>query len=279
VAVRLTGVQERLLDSLRRDGIAVVPFQELFPDERLWAELEADVAEFTRETEARTDELLEREEGKNYIARRFVQRSGEEKPKKWKFRLGDRWLSLGLSNEILGVVNSYRGERTRLIDLDNWYTIPDPGADERIESQRWHRDAWDNHIVKVFTYFSDVDLDAGPFEYVLGSPEGGRYGRLWPFEVKGVYPPQDELEAAVAPEDRLTVTGPAGTIFFCDTSGFHRGGWARTRPRVLSYHTYVSPSATKSPRFRVDWKGGKLPPDADFAIDWSKKRKKAKPAS
>src|SRR5439155_1288274 len=82
------------------------------------------------------------------------------------------------SAPILDVVDGYRGEPARLIDFDNWYTIPEARADTRVKSQRWHRDPWDNHIVKVFVYFSDVDEEAGPFEYVPGSAAGGRYGDL-----------------------------------------------------------------------------------------------------
>jgi hypothetical protein len=272
----LSEAQRRALDDLRADGIAVVPFSDLF-DESTWQRLADDIAAFAGETETRVPELLARDDDKSYLARRFVlRRTGETKERKWKFGLDDPWLALGLSPGLLAIVNAYRGDRTKLIDLDNWYTIPDPSTTGRIESQRWHRDPWDNHIVKVFTYFTDVDEDAGPFEYLKGSPAGGRYGHLWPWEAAGVYPPQDELEAAVAAEDKLTVTGPAGTVIFCDTSGFHRGGWARLNPRVLSYYTFVSEASTKSPRFRVRWPEGDagLSPDAEFAIAWSRKDKK-----
>jgi hypothetical protein len=263
------------LDALRRDGVAVVPFLDLFPEET-WKQLTDDVAGFAAETEQHLPELLARDDDKAYLHRRFlVRRTGETKQRKWKFRLDDAWLRLGLSDQMLGVVNAYRGERTRLIDIDNWYTIPDPSADERIESQRWHRDAWDNHIVKIFVYYNDVDEEAGPFEYLRGSPEGGRYGDFWPWAVKGVYPPQEELEAKIDDADRFTITGPAGTIIFCDTSGFHRGGWARSKPRIMSYHTYVGHESTKSPRFRVGWPEGDagLSADAEHAIAWSKKNK------
>src|SRR6266536_3279357 len=264
----LSDVQERVLEAMRRDGIAVVPFHELFDDGRVWAELEADVGEFARETAARVPELLARDDDKAYIARRFVvRRAGETKGRKWKFSLTDPWLALGLSDEILGVVNAYRGEPTHLIDLDNWYTIPDPSAGDRIESQRLHRDHWDNHIVKVFVYFSDVDENAGTFEYVRDSPAGHRYGELWPWVPEGIYPPEDEFEDTVATEDCLTITGPAGTIIFCDTSGLHRGGAASSEPRILSYHTYVCPPTKKSPRFKVDWNDdeGDLSPAARLA--------------
>ena len=274
-APRLDVVQQRVLESMRRDGIAVVSFRALVGDGRLWADLHADIHGFARATEEQLDELRRRKEGKTYIARRFVvRRAGDAKPRKWKFPLTDPWLQLGLSSRILDVVNGYRGEPTYLIDLDNWYTIPDPNAKERVRSQQWHRDPWDNHIVKVFIYFSDVDEGAGPFEYVRGSPAGGPYGELWPWVEKGIYPPPEEFDAAVAPDDRLTVTGPAGTIIFCDTSGFHCGGAAKTKPRILSYHSYVRPTCTKSPRFRVNWSTDteELSPEARFAVSWSIKR-------
>jgi hypothetical protein len=275
-APRLDVIQQRVLESMGRDGIAFVSFHELFGDERLWADLDADIHDFARATEEQLDKLRRRVEGKTYIARRFVvRRVGDAKPRKWKFPLTDRWLQLGLSSRILDIVNSYRAEPTYLIDLDNWYTIPDPDAQGRIESQQWHRDPWDNHIVKVFIYFSDVDDEAGPFEYVRGSPAGGPYGALWPWVQEGIYPPPEEFEAVVAPADRLKVTGPTGTIIFCDTSGFHCGGAAKTKPRILSYHTYVCPSSAKSPRFRVSWStdGGTLSREARFAVSWSIKRK------
>jgi len=257
--VDLTSVQQEAVDSMRRDGIAIVPFGELFADATRWEDLLGDIQNFARETERRLPELRGRDDRKAYLARRFYHpKTKDEKPPPWQFAAGDRWLGLGLSDEILGVVNEYRGEPTFLIDLDNWYTIPDPGAEERVRSQRWHRDPWDNHIVKVFTYFSDVDEEAGPFEYVRGSAAGGPYGDLWPWEPKGIYPPQDEFEAVIPAEDRVTATGPAGTVIFCDTSGFHCGGSARTKPRVLSYHTYVSGASKKPARYRVD-----LPPDGN----------------
>jgi hypothetical protein len=274
-AAALSDVQLRIVESMRRDGIAVVAFEELFGERARWDDLAADVGAFVEDTEARLDEYRRRTEGKTYIVRRFVMRKTDSpKPEKWTFAPNDRWLSFGLANEVLDVVNAYRGGPTYLIDLDNWYTIPDPGADERVESQQWHRDPWNDHIVKVFTYFSDVDENAGPFEYVRASPAGMRYGDLWPWEKKGMYPPADEFERAVPAEDRLSLTGPAGTMIFCDTSGFHCGGWARTKPRVLSYHTYVSPPPGKSPRFKVDWSadGEGLSAQARFAVSWSVKR-------
>jgi hypothetical protein len=263
---QLDDVQQSALDSLRRDGIALVAFGELFPDGRLWDELSEDMAAFVRATEGQLAEPRRAEKGKSYIARRFLTKGAEA-----RFPLDNRWLRFSLSSRLLGVVNAYRGEPSHLIDFDNWYTIPDPDADERVKSQQWHRDPWDEHITKVFVYFSDVDEDSGPFEYVPGSAPGRRYGHLWPWQPEGVYPPQDEFEAAIPRSDRLTATGRAGTVIFCDTSGFHRGGWARHKPRILSVQTYVGSSSTKRPRFELEANGGAAGLDqaGRSALAWS----------
>jgi len=137
------------------------------------------------------------------------------------------------------------------VDLDKWYVLPSPPEASRIGSQRWHRDHIDRNIVKVFTYFSDVDAEAGALEYVKGSAGGGRYEELWPWKpssvlsVKSNYPPEGELEKSVSPDDRCRATGQAGTIVFCDTSGFHRGGFA-SKPRTSSIFNYVSPASLEA---------------------------------
>ena len=266
----LDEVQQRVLETMRVDGIALVSVEELFGDPQLWQTLSDDIASFTAYTEENLEELQAQQKKKSFLIRRFL-KSGDA------FPLDNPWLRFGLSTRVLDIVNSYRNELTWMIDVDNWYTVPDPAAEDRVASQRWHRDPWDQHIVKVFTYFSDVDQDAGPFEYLRGSPEGGRNADLWPwegdevFEAHGLYPPQDEFEAKAPAEDVLTGTGPAGTMLFADTSGFHRGGWARSKPRILSYCSYVSTRFKLSPRFEVDWASGDgLSPAADFALSWSR---------
>jgi hypothetical protein len=60
-------------------------------------------------------------------------------------------------------------------------------------------------------------------------------------------------------------------MLFADTSGFHRGGWTRAKPRILSYCSYVSTRFRLEPRFEVDWSAGNgLSPEAEFAVSWSR---------
>lgn len=272
----LDDVQRQGLESLSRDGIAVIRFSDLFGDPAFWTELEADMREFVTATEGDLPSLsqddLKALHGKSYLIRRFRPRKGDPAGKRARLVPSNPWVRFGVSPRILDIVNAYRGRFLRLHDVDNWYTVPDPEAGERVASQRWHRDGWENNIVKVFTYFSDVGPDAGPFEYIRGSTAGGRYGALWPWEENEVYPPQEELQAAVDEADYMSLTGAPGTIVICDTSGFHRGGFARTTPRILSYHTYLSDEAEERHKrlFRVDWSADDdaelLPSAARFAL-------------
>jgi len=252
-APTLNAAQQQVADSLRQDGIAVVSFRDLF-DEATWAELLTDSAPFVAETEEQARNAGPAPAKKHdFIVRRFLRK--EEGAPKARLSVDSPWLRVGASETMLDIVNTYRGHWTRLHYVDNWYTVPFSGADKRIASQRWHRDPEEEHIVKVFLYLSDIDEEAGPFEYIRSSATGGRYGDFWPWADGERHPPEDELNQTVAAEDKLTLTGAAGTMIFCDTGGFHRGGFARTKPRILATWSYVSPTTGKGHRFEVDFEG------------------------
>ena len=268
----LGAVQQQALDALRSDGVAVVSFADLFADDAFWAGLETDMRSFVASAEQELGGLSKEERkarygNKSFLVRRFrAAKKGDPQP-----TLGpdNPWVRLGISSQLLDVVNAYRGQTMRLHDVDNWYTVPEGDSAERILSQKWHRDGWENHIVKVFTYFCDVDAEAGPFEYIRGSTGGGKYGSLWPWEDEEVYPDQQEFAAAIDQADYITLAGPPGTIIICDTSGFHRGGYARSKPRILSYLTYLSDDGNRRHRrkFDVDLTAdGDLSPAARYAL-------------
>src|SRR5205814_8752864 len=101
-------------------------------------------------------------------------------------------------------------------------------------------------LLKAFLYLTDVDAEAGPFEYVPRSAPGSELDHLWPWRPLGEnYPPEEELDAKV--EGRaVKFTAPRGTLIFCNTSGFHRGGFAVGKPRVLATVTYSSPASLAS---------------------------------
>jgi hypothetical protein len=266
----LTDVQARALRALRADGIALVSFAELFDDEGLWAELRAEMDAFAAEAESRLAAGPLKGK-KDFLIRRYPRGKRKLPLEPAVLRSDGPWLRFAAGDPLLDVVNSFRGVKTKLVDFDLWYTVPTAGQSERRASQQWHRDPEDQHVVKVFLYFSDVDADAGPFEYVRQSAEGGKYGHLWPWGAsEGRYPPSDELERLVDPADRVLATGRAGTLVICDTSGFHRGGYARTTPRILATQTYVdrkiTPEKADRRKFQVEWGESPLSEQARFAL-------------
>jgi hypothetical protein len=240
----LDDVQQRALERLREEGYASLQFSELVPDPAVWQELEADAQRFVSETEAGL--ASEREGGESELRRR----AGKEfliRKYSWGVALSfdDPWLRLGVNPRLLDLANAYLEMWSKLEYVDVWYTPP-VGVDERRSSQRWHRDFNDRHLLKAFIYLVDVDEDSGPFEYVPRSAPGGELDRLWPWRPLGNnYPPEDEFAQKVNGRS-VTFTAPKGTIIFCNTSGFHRGGFATGKPRVLATLTWDSPASLKA---------------------------------
>ena len=240
----LDPVQTGIVDDLRKEGYAVVLISELVTDPGVWTELDAEATRFITETEAELSREREGEEsglrrrpGKEFVVRKYA----------YDVELGldDPWLRLGLNKSLLDIANTYLGMWTKLEYIDVWYTPP-ADESERKSSQRWHRDFNDRHLLKAFLYLVDVDQETGPFEYVPRSAPGSELDHLWPWRPLGDnYPPDDELAAKIEGKS-VSFVAPKGTVIFCNTSGFHRGGFASGKPRALATVTYSSPASLAS---------------------------------
>jgi hypothetical protein len=241
----LDETQQGILDRLQAEGYATLPLSELVPDPGVWQELQADAAEFVGDTErglaaesAGGESGLRRRLGKEFLVRKYAYGVS--------LGLDDPWLRLGTNRRLLDIANAYLQMWSKLEYVDVWYTPPAGGEEERRSSQRWHRDFNDRHLLKAFLYLVDVDEETGPFEYVPRSAPGGELDSLWPWRPLGDnYPPEDELAERIDGR-AVTFTAPKGTLIFCNTSGFHRGGFARTKPRVLATFTWDSPASLKA---------------------------------
>jgi hypothetical protein len=256
---QLTGI----VAQLEAEGLAVVPFGELFAPER-WDELARSSAEFAREVEADVSSASATKTKKPYLLRAYAPGPVELPP-------GNPWLGLGTAPRLLDVVNAYLGLWSKLSYVDQWYTRPNPEAAARVASQRWHRDYNDKHLLKVFLYMTDVDAGAGPFEYVPGSMIGGaRFADVFPWQIFGedLYPPEGELQRKIPTEASRLLTGPAGTLILCDTTGFHRGGFATEQPRIMGVWNYVSPASLASLSER-NFTVPALPPDAPEPVRYA----------
>ena len=270
--------QQRCVDALAEDGIAVTSFGALVGDDDLWARLAEDSAAFAAvgpsrlapsDHDGENEELADLQE----VLAACIKKGKEEKADKVRARIakitsagtrkntfiarqfaddpnsviGTPWLELATSPRVLDVVNSYLKMYAKVRYIDEWYTAVSDSEAERITSQRWHRDNDDQYIVKAFLYMNDVGPRLRAVRVHPGSALGGPYSDLWPWQPLGqMYPPQDEFAERVAVDSRVTLTGPAGTLALVNTSGFHRGGFATESHRVMAIVTYCSPAALES---------------------------------
>jgi hypothetical protein len=275
----LDAVQQEILHALDTEGIAVVPFARLFP-EALWTELCAASAAF--ETHIRAEMAVELSPGQKKKRKDAIEReaSGERAVSKKTFlrradiaragslTLQQPWLRLGASPRLLDIVNSRHRLWTKLTDVDQIYVTPVGAEWTRASSQRWHRDFNDQPVVKVFIYMSDVDEVSGPFEYVPESSQG-RYAQEWPWGPLGdMYPDAEEFAQRIPATAARTILGPAGTVIFCETNGFHRGGFARDTRRVTGVLHYVSPASLASLVSRT-FTVGELPADTPRRVRYA----------
>jgi Phytanoyl-CoA dioxygenase (PhyH) len=239
---QLDETQLRIVSEVEAEGYSTLPFGELFPDGGLWQDIEAQSDRFVQATEADLaaggDQVRVRE-GKEFVVRLHsygVEVDGD-----------DPWFRAVSSRRMLDIANAYVRMWSKLEYLDVWYSVPQTATAERVSSQRWHRDYNDKHLLKAFLYLVDVSEAMGPFQYVPGSQPGGPYGDEWGWKPLGQnYPTEEELESRIPASAVQTFTAPKGTLIFCNTAGFHRGGFSTTDPRVLATVTYSSPASLAS---------------------------------
>jgi hypothetical protein len=91
----------------------------------------------------------------------------------------------------------------------------------------------------MFVYLTDVDEGAGPLSYAPGTHAQGtvktpvesqlvREGHLMVRRSEDA-----QVDAAVPKKNWITAIGPRGTVVLVDTRGYHKGGLARERERIL----------------------------------------------
>lgn len=139
-----------------------------------------------------------------------------------------------LSPEVVDIANAYLGLFSRFYFFSLNITTPVGVGASAVASQRWHRDPEDRALLKMFIYLNEVDQESGPFTYIKGSQRGGKYGALFPQRPpRSSYPDEQALMKVVRAEDVMECTGAAGTVVFADTAGLHRGGFAKSKKRVM----------------------------------------------
>lgn len=242
----LNVVERRIVRDLKKDGIALANILELFPPET-WQELMRHANDLSRRPKflkVITAKEAEPPSAKSDIIIHLLGGYGDTKP---NLRVRDPFIQFATANTILRIVATYLAilPKFRMFSLHSTILMP-PNA-PTVFSQNWHRDPDDLKLVKVFLYLSDVTSNKdGPFMYIRGSQFGGRQHAFQQRPTVRPYPTQGAIESVVPKKDIMICTGRAGTLIFCDTSGFHRGGHSvGSKRRIMFAGTFVTQAGFK----------------------------------
>lgn len=181
----------------------------------------------------------------------FASGGQRQAPKQWMIKYQDRQeftpthplYHAGI--DLLPVVASVLGP-CRYISADLWYVVPNALSRARALSQNWHRDPEADSVIKVMLFIREVDEESGPFEYVAGSHKA-YYDACPP---KSYLQPSGFAKLAGAP--LMAIKCPAGTLAFVNTSGLHRGGYTKSKPRLSCVWTYVPESSDCQVKFSLN---------------------------
>lgn len=224
--IQISPFQNRMVLQLKRSGIAICTLSELFGEEDLISDLQTYVNN------------LEPIKNENRKKKFLINLIDPQSPPDFT----NPFFRLALSQQVLGIVNSYLGMFSKL----KYVTIQATeivGNAEAIQSQSWHRDPQEKRMCKVFIYLSDVDLESGPFEYIKNSVFGDKWGTIArQNSPEGSYPESVTIEKIISHSEVSSIVGKAGTVVFCDTTGLHKGGHSRKKSRLMSTFFFSAPS-------------------------------------
>lgn len=158
--------QRTIIESLRKDGLAITNIRDIHPDgEKLLEEIIA----FAR------GELETTYTPKAKPYWNLLWESGN-----FPFDIKNPVVRLAFDKRVLAIPNSYLDMWTRCSAITAHKTnVMEEGRTPK-QTQKWHRDPDDVRICKLFVYLNDVDENGGPFIYVKGSQNGGRYEHVAP---------------------------------------------------------------------------------------------------
>jgi hypothetical protein len=148
---------------------------------------------------------------------------------------------VAIDEKLLKPVSRYLGYKCHLCYVELNRCAPDTIIDKELEfSQNYHRDPGIKNCVKIFIYFNDVATESGPFNFIEKTQRGGQKENLVPSRKRtagSYYPSESELQMLSEAEPKVC-TGRAGTVIFCDTTGWHFGGRTSLNQRKMSTFVY-----------------------------------------
>jgi hypothetical protein len=165
---------------------------------------------------------------------------------------------------LLALVEAILGCKPTLSDVSLWWLYHNYDREEEAHNHtgyassplEYHRDIDNWRVVRVFLYLTDVDTESGPHSYLRGT----QLMQLPIFRRVNLAPHQP-LHRLL--QNRLDITGPAGTLIVMDPFGLHRAIVPKTRDRLMlafSYSLHRVPSTPEQPVLT-------LPPRPDLDPD------------
>ncbi len=233
-------VHERyLVGELDRSGIAFTSIDKLLGDGKEFLKLTSAVTQLMNNKSDAIADFRAKANDENAIGDKSfnLELLGSE----LTFDPDNIFAQFALNQTLLNIANSYFGMYAKLRYYNVWRTFA--SQSKLRESQLWHYDREDNYILKLFLYLDDVDEGSGPFTYAPGTHKKGKHRSIEPeYFLEGVVRRStDEQMCAVYPKDRWKRgLGKRGTVIFADTRGFHKGGEARTKDRLMYTCMYTS---------------------------------------
>lgn len=263
----LSDAQKRVVAEIQTQGLSMIHIDELTGDPACWRQLQELAANFVASEKVqrgieRYQQNIDQAQWKEYIVRLI----GKDET----LPLDHPLFTAATMPQILDTLNAALGLWTKLLDATLWYTIATDQPRDPMASQNWHRDPEDRNPIKLFLYFNRVDDTNGATQYIPASRAGQKYEHLWPLATgcgtRG-YIPEETIQREVAPSDIITAAAGPGTLVFLDTSGFHRGGIAQQRERVMANWAYTTPASLHKRVFQLETqpRGDQYPP-AHFAL-------------
>lgn len=228
---RLNSFESQIVNKLDTDGIVVTSVDALFEGNSEFQTLDTAVTDLLKTKKTEIEKLKLQVNDETIGSKTFnLETLGSE----LTFDADDVFARFALNTSLLNIANAYFRMQVKLRYYNVWYTFASSSTAR--ESQLWHFDREDNYILKLFLYLDDVDEGAGPFTYAPGTHRRGKHRSIKPDFIleDGVRRTTDEQMQAVFPKERwIKGVGKKGTLIFADTRGFHKGGEARTRDRLM----------------------------------------------
>ena len=239
-SIKLNDLQKKVVEDLNINGISTVPFGQIFP-----------MAEFLKLANwvDKNEINLKQKIKKKYL---YSYYGTEDKSK--TIDLENPFVQFYLSDELLKIACSYLGYIPQLFEVYIEKTIP-IGENNPTYSQNWHRDPEEKKTLKIFLYLNDVNLESGPFTYILGSQPTGKtkLSRMFPQKLPhGSYPNIDSAKNVIEDDSYYVAIAEKATLIFCDTAGIHKGGYATMQERIMSTAFFPSKKYSEKPLFSVE---------------------------